>query len=49
MHKGTTTENKVARAATLALAQNIATVEAPATAELLAKHVKRMDMKEHEI
>ena len=49
MHTGRTTEKKVARAATLALAKNIASVEAPTTAELLAKHIKRMDMKEHEI
>lgn len=49
MHKGNTQVRNAARAATKALARNIATVEAPTTAELLACHVKRMDMKQHEI
>ena len=38
-----------ARAATKSLATNIASIKAPATAELVAKHVARINMRQNEI
>lgn len=49
MYNGNTGARNIARAATKLLAKNIAPIDAPPTAELIARHVSRMSMKQNEI